>query len=76
MKYGTEGERQMMEDTQRRTGERAGHHHTGRLLIWRQINWEMDRLGDTWPETHDERQEKARKRHPESQIPIDSAGDK
>ena len=27
MKYGTEGERQMMEDTQRRTGERARHHH-------------------------------------------------
>jgi len=33
MKYETEGERQMMEDTQKRTGERARHHHKGRPMI-------------------------------------------
>ena len=45
MKYEAEGERQMMEDTQRRIGERAGHNHKGRpmirdKLVWRRINWE------------------------------------
>ena len=33
MKYGTEGERQMTEDTQGRTGERARCHHKGRPMI-------------------------------------------
>ena len=66
MKYGTEGERQMMEDTQRRTGERAGRQHKGKPMNWRQINWEA----------RDERQVKTHKRHPDSRTPLDSMGDK
>ena len=76
MKYRTEGERQMMEDTQRRTGERAGRQHKGRPMNWRQINWETEKLGDTWREARDERQVKTHKRHPDSRTPLDSMGDK
>jgi len=37
---------------------------------------ETGKFGDTWRKTHDERQVKARKRHPESQTPLDSVGNK
>ena len=62
--------------TQRRTGERAGHHHSLRQTDdWRQINLETDKLGETWRETHDERQVKTQKRHSKSRTPLDSVGD-
>jgi uncharacterized protein with LGFP repeats len=66
MKYETDGERQIMDDTQRRIGERAGRQTDN----WRQINWERDKMGDTWGGTYDERQVKAQKRHPESRTPL------
>ena len=66
MKYETDGERQIVDDTQRRTGERAGRQTDN----WRQINWERDKMGDTWGGTYDERQVKAQKRHPESRTPL------
>jgi hypothetical protein len=36
------GERQLMEDTQMRTGERAGHHHKSRLMIGNKSKRETD----------------------------------
>ena len=72
MKYETDGERQIVDDTQRRTGERAGRQTDN----WRQITWEPDKLGGTLQETNDEGQVKARKRHPESRTPLDRVGDK
>ena len=40
-------------------------------IIGRQINWETDKLGDTWYETNDEKQVKAKKRHPQRRTPLD-----
>ena len=37
------GERQLMEDTQMRTGERAGHHHKSKLMIGNKSKRETDK---------------------------------
>jgi hypothetical protein len=50
----------MMEDTQRRTGERAGHHHKGRPKIGYKFV-ARNKLGDKLRETNDEKQMKQRK---------------
>ena len=68
MKYETDGERQMMKDTQGCIGERAGRQTDD--LDLRQISWETDKLGDTWPGTNDARQVKTQKKHPESRTPL------
>jgi len=59
VKYRTETNTQMMEDTQKRTGDKAGH-HKGRTMIGDKL------IGSTLRETPDERQVKAKKRHPKS----------